>query len=122
MRCLAFFLLALLLAGPAAAQPRLRSQRVLGAERLCVYPNPDTLQRRAEAGVTIRVGISEPCPLYYPGPTRARPAERIPSMATLVRQRFENGMVICDYDYLGRRYSRARRMNEMCPYTAHFDR
>jgi len=121
-RYLALLMLALPVAGPAAAQPRLASQRVLGAERLCVYPNPDVTQRVVEPAVTRRVGIGDLCPLRDPGPERARTAQTVPAMATLVRWRSENGMVICDYDYLGRRYSRSRRMGEMCPHTAHFDR
>lgn len=121
-RYLALFILALPMAGPAAAQPRLASQRVLGAERLCIYPNADVTQRHAEPAVTRRVGIEQLCPPRDPGPERVRPAQTVPAMATLVRRRFENNMVICDYEYLGRRYSRSRRSGEMCPHTAHFDR
>jgi len=112
--------LASLLAAPIPANARLVSQSLQGVQRICAYPNPSLSQRRATPLVFHRIGSGEPCPIRYPGPAPERQRQTIPPMATLVRQRTANGLVVCDYGYLGRVYSRVRSAEQSCPYTPHF--
>lgn len=113
-----FFLAALAIAAPAA-QAQLVSQTVVGVRRICTYNNPDPARRRSEELVRRAVGRGEPCPARYPRPAAARPAA-IPMMATLVRKRRQAGQHFCDYQYLGRVYSRPVRAIQICPRTPHF--
>jgi len=105
----------------AAAEAQLIGQRTEGIRRICVYQKAGTIPtaRRGRRNIERVVGYGEPCPQRDPGPARAQePA--IPSMAQYAGERRVQGVRLCDYQYLGRRYSRAVPAPRPCPLTPHF--
>jgi hypothetical protein len=93
-------------------------EHVNGLRRVCQYQDP--VRGRLAPSLAVEVGMAEPCPFLHPGQPRPRPPE-IPSMATLQGEVRTGGQTICNYAYLGVRYSRPISAATRCPLTPHFD-
>jgi hypothetical protein len=118
-------LMAVLAASPfAAASPadaQLRSQRVSGINRLCIYRNPNPAQGRRTPDLVRRIGAGEPCPSRYTPPPE-QPREVVPSMAMLQEERPDGQRILCIYQFSGREYTHALPAGSRCPLTPHFFR
>lgn len=101
-------LIALFSAEPALAQ--LESERVEGAQRICVY-------RDLEAGRVNerRVGLAEACSAYYKPLASNFPA---PPTARLESVRVRGDRRVCNYAQLTGRWSFEVPITEQCPPSA----